>query len=152
MKPAAVIAIGSPFRRDDGVGHVAAEDLRPLLPEADVLCLDGEPTRLVDAWAGRRLAVVIDAVRSGRPAGTLHRVEVGVDAFPAAGMRPSTHGFGLAEAVALGDALDLRPDALIVYGVEPEDLSTGSGLSAPVRAAVPALVARVAAEVKQLCA
>ena len=38
----------------------------------DVVWCDGEPTRLLDAWADSDFAVVVDAVRTGAAPGTLH--------------------------------------------------------------------------------
>ena len=94
MTEIVVIGIGNPYRGDDGVGHAAAEALKNLRLSAEVLLQDGEPTRLVDAWEGRGLAIIVDAIRRGDPPGTVHRVEVGTDPLPAAFVHPSTHGAG----------------------------------------------------------
>ncbi len=117
-----------------------------------MVLLDGEPTRLVDAWAGRRLVVVLDSIRRGDPPGTIHRVEVGGDLLPKAERRHSTHGDGLPAAVALGRTLDRLPDRLVVWGIEPADMAQARGLSAAVAAALPDLVDRVTEEVRFLCA
>ncbi len=152
MTGAVVIGIGNAFRGDDGIGPAAAAALRDAVPGVRVLTLDGEPTRLVDAWTGHRLAVVVDAVRAGAEPGTLHRLEVGVDALPEAGHPPSSHAAGLATAVALGRALGRNPGRLVVHGVEPAGTAAGEQLSAPVAAALPELVDRVAREVRSACA
>ena len=69
-----VIGVGNEFRRDDGAGPTAR--LRGRVPGGvELLVCDGEPTRLIEAWDGAALAVVIDAVRA-EPAvpGRLHRL------------------------------------------------------------------------------
>ncbi len=142
--PVLVIGLGNAMRRDDGIGPATIELLeRETLAGADTMVLDGEATRLIEAWRDRPRAIVIDAVATGESAGTIHEVEVGTDALPGWAAGASTHGAGIAEAVALGRALDRLPAELVVFGVEPADLSHGPGLSPAVDAALPALVDRV---------
>lgn len=143
-----VIGIGNAMRHDDGVGPAAVERLRrDDSPGVDYLALDGESTRLLEAWRDRERAVVIDAVRSDTSPGRLHRLELGRDDVPTAPPATSTHGGGLAEAVELGRELQRLPATLVVLGVEAEDLSPGEGLSSAVAAALPTLLERVRAEV-----
>lgn len=140
-RPVVVIGVGNAFRGDDGVGPavlaaLAASDPRGGLLGADLVELDGEASRLVDAWTGAGLAVVVDAVRTGAPPGTVLTVDVDPDAPPASGPAASSHGTGVAEAVALGAALGRLPDRLVVVGVEGARIGDGPGLSPPVAAAV----------------
>lgn len=143
-RPVVVIGVGNVMRGDDGVGPVAVELLdHEGFVGAETLVLDGESTRLLDAWSSRRRAIVIDAIRLGDPAGTVHELEVGRDLLPAWTAETSSHETGLAEAVELSRALDRLPDRLLVFGIEPGDVSPGPGLSPEVEAALPELVARV---------
>ena len=132
-----VIGVGNEFRRDDGAGPAVVAGLRDLAPPSVRLVVtDGEPTRLIEAWAGAALAVVVDAVRADPPRpGTVHRFEV---AGPGTGTgRPaSSHGLGLDDAISLATALDRMPGRLIVHAIEAADLTQGPGLSPPVAAAV----------------
>ncbi len=148
-----VIGVGNPMRRDDGVGAAAIA----LLEQAEfgrnsdaveLVLLDGEPTRLIEAWRGRRRAIVIDATRAGVDAGAIHRVDVAVEPLPDWTTTGSSHSAGIAEAVALAKALDSLPDELVVFGIEPADLSMGEGLSPAVEAALPALVELVIDEAR----
>ncbi|MGO8875356.1 MAG: hydrogenase maturation protease [Acidimicrobiales bacterium] len=143
MTPALVIGVGNPYRRDDGVGIAVIERLREVgVPSLDLVEESGEPVALVQRWSGRDTVVLVDAVESGAPAGTLHRFEcVGGEwdvAPPAAAV--STHGIGVAEAVALGDALECLPRHLVLYGIEVGDVGNGVGLSPEVAAALDTLV------------
>jgi hydrogenase maturation protease len=138
--PAVVIGIGNEFRRDDGAGPAVIGQLRGRVP-ADVrlVVTDGEPTRLIDAWTGAALAVVVDAVRvlGSEPPhpGQVHRFVV--DRLgTAAGQAATSHGFGLGDAVALAMALDRMPGRLIVHAIEAADLTQGPGLTPAVAAAV----------------
>lgn len=128
-----VICLGNDLRGDDGVALEVARLLRPHLPpHADLVESDGDPTAVIEAWTGRPLAVVVDAVVSAAAPGTVHhRTDLNVPASP----RRSSHSLGLAEAVALGRALNRLPAALSFYGIEAADLTPGAPLTPPARAA-----------------
>lgn len=153
-RPLAVIGVGNPMRSDDGVGPRAIAELRRVeqRPMADLFQLDGEPTRLLEAWRARRSAIVIDAATSAAaPPGTIHRLELGIDdaALLADTGVYDSHRAGLATAIALGTVFDVLPDRLVVFCVEVADVSFGEGLSEFVEAAVPALVDQVCREIGQ---
>lgn len=151
MKPL-VIGVGNRWRCDDGIGPRVVDALAGDLGGAvDLLILDGEPARLVEAWAGRTSVVVVDAVRSGASPGTLHRVDA-LGGNVAVAASPSTHGAGVADAVALGRALSRLPDRLVVLGTEPSCVDHGADLSAPVAASFDELVRRAVEEVATACA
>jgi hydrogenase maturation protease len=135
--PVVVIGVGNEFRRDDGAGPAVIGQLRDLaLCGVGLVITDGEPTRLIGAWTGAALAVVVDAVRAQPPhPGRVHCFVVdrpGADA----GRTASSHGFGLDDAIALAVALDRMPGRLIVHAIEAADLTQGTGLTPPVAAAV----------------
>ena len=137
--PTIVIGIGNPMRGDDGIGPAAIARLAGT-PGVDLTVLDGEATRLVQAWRDRTRVIVIDATRRGDPAGTIHRIDLGSGVAPGTTRPTSSHGAGLAEAIALAEILDARPESLVVFGVEPADLSHGEGLSDAVASALDPLV------------
>ena len=141
---AVVIGVGNEFRRDDGAGPAVVARLRGQLP--DNICLlvsDGEPTRLIEAWAGAPVAVIVDAVR-GEPAvpGRLHRLVLH-QADAAVAPQASSHGLGLDDAIRLAHALDRMPGMLILHAVEAADLSQGTGLTPAVAATIDTLAAAV---------
>ncbi len=134
-----LLGIGNPDRSDDGVGPHVVRAATDLPADVTTLVLDGEPARIVEAWRGAEIAVVVDAVRTGAAPGTLHRVtsqQLADDLPPAV----SSHGAGLREAVALGELLQRLPQRLLIIGVEAADVSHGSALTQAVAAAVPRAV------------
>ena len=135
--PVVVIGVGNDFRRDDGAGPAVVARLRDLVPPGIRLVVtDGEPTRLIEAWTGAALAVVVDAVRAQPPhPGQVHRFVVEGTA-PGTGRSASSHGLGFDDAIRLAAALDRMPARLIVHAIEAADLTQGPGLTAPVAAAV----------------
>jgi hydrogenase maturation protease len=142
--PVVVIGVGNDFRHDDGAGPAVVARLRELAPPGiRLIVTDGEPTRLIDAWAGAALAVVVDAVRAAVPRpGTVHRLVVDRPAVPA-GRAASSHGCGFDDAVGLALALDRMPGRLIVHAIEAADLTQGPGLTPPVADAVGVVAAAV---------
>lgn len=148
--PVIVIGIGNPLRRDDGVGAAVVDAIgradadRAVDDRCELRVITGETTGLLEAWDGRRLAIVIDATRGAGHPGTSHCIELGPGGL---GQRrksvASTHGVGLAVAVDLARTLGRLPDRLVVVGIEAADLGPGDGLSEPVAAAVPVVVDRV---------
>jgi hydrogenase maturation protease len=153
-----VIGVGNAFRRDDGVGEAVVcrlEAAGRFSGRARAVALDGEPARLVDAWDGAALAVIIDAVvddAGAEPApGTVRRTDVtprDARAFADALVGPPTlsgHAAGVAEALALGACLDRLPRQLVIYTVVGADFGHGPGLSPAVEAAVDPLAGTIGA-------
>jgi hydrogenase maturation protease len=139
---AAAVCLGSPFRGDDAVGPAVAERLRAA--GAAVLDCADEPTRLLDLWDGVDTVVVVDALSSGAPAGTLHRIDAGQDGPLPRDLRlASTHAMGIADALELGRALGRAPRRVVVLGVEGECFGMGEAMTAAVAGALDALVAAV---------
>jgi hydrogenase maturation protease len=149
---ALVIGVGNPYRRDDGVGLVILDGLRASGKDRfDVIESTGESSSLVETWTGRSAVIVVDAVSSGALPGTVHRLECCVGSWDVAPglVQMSSHGAGLAEAVALGQVLGRFPSRLIFLGVEVLDVSAGEGLSIPVAAAVPGIIAMIGVAVAE---
>jgi hydrogenase maturation protease len=131
-----VIGIGHPDRGDDAAGLLVVRELAARLPAAvDVLECTGDQTRLLDAWRGATLVVVVDAMCTGLEPGTVHVLDPKAAPLlenPAL----SAHGFGLATAIELGQALGNLPERLVIIGIEGIDFATGALVSTEVRAAV----------------
>lgn len=132
-----VIGIGNPLRGDDAIGLLVARRVRELAgPEVEVLELEGEPGRLIDAWQGAETAVVVDAVRSGAVEGAVLRFDASAEGLPASVAAASTHALGLGDAIEIARALGRLPGRLIVYGVEGARFEAGATVSEPVAAAL----------------
>ena len=137
---AVVLGVGNAYRGDDAVGLAVAGRVRERAPELEVVVCEQEPIQLLDAWAGADLALLVDAVSSGAPPGTVHRLDATAEPVPATVFRGSTHAFGVAEVVELGRALGRLPGRLLVFGVEGAAFSAGDELTPAVAAAVEPLV------------
>ncbi|HEY7708160.1 MAG TPA: hydrogenase maturation protease [Gaiellaceae bacterium] len=143
-----VLGIGNAWQGDDGAGLVAAERLRERSPDGvEVKALEGEPVSLVDAWDGAEDVFVVDAVRSGSPPGTVHRLDATEEPLPATLSAASTHTLGIGEAIELARALGRLPGRIVLYGIEAESIAAGASLTPPVEKAVDEVVERLLEEV-----
>lgn len=127
------------MRRDDGAGPEAARRLRALGAEAVEHAGDG--AALLGLWEGRESVVLIDAMRSGAPPGTVRRLDAHREEIPRASFANLSHAFGVAEAVDLARSLGRLPESLVVYGIEATDFGLGDGMTPEVARAVDGVVA-----------
>ena len=151
-----VAGIGNEMRHDDGAGPVVAR----LAMDANETCRDNvvsvcsstvaEPLELLGLWDNVDLAVVVDAVRSDLPPGTVWLRWLSGDgpetseATVAGARQMSSHAFGLASVYRLARAMGRGPGRLALIGIEGQDFSHGEGLSGPVEVSV-AVAARLIA-------
>jgi hydrogenase maturation protease len=71
-----LIGIGNAYRHDDAAGLMVARRLKErALSSCEVHEQVGEGTALMELWKGAERVVVVDAVQSGSPAGTIHRFD-----------------------------------------------------------------------------
>jgi len=120
-----VLGLGNPLVTDDSVGLRVAEELKSRLA--------GRPDVVVseDYWGGLRLmermvgfdrAIVIDAICTGAPPGTIHRLTPG--SIPTQ-RSASTHDVNLPTALAVGRAAGLhlpRDEDILLVGIEAQDI------------------------------
>jgi hydrogenase maturation protease len=141
-----VVGVGSPFG-DDRVGWEVVEALEagawwPELAAHRVsahLC-DRPGAALVGLLQVVGRAIIVDAAHTpGIPPGTLRWLQADQLSLLRA---PSSHGFGVAEALALASALGQLPPRVDVLTIAAGQF-TCAGLSAPVRGAVPDAVSAI---------
>lgn len=142
-----IIGLGNPLVTDDSVGLRVVAELKPLLadrPEIEVA---------EDYWGGLRLmermidfdrAIVIDAICTGAPPGTIHLLTPeGIATQRSA----SAHDVNLATALQFGRQAEahLPPNEHIrLVGIEAQDILTfGERCSPAVEAAIPRAVEAV---------
>ena len=142
-----ILGCGNRDRGDDAAGILAAERLYTLGIAAAVCSAD--PTALMDAWSGADDVIVIDAVVTGAPVGTIHVWDAARP--PSFAMSAgSTHGLGLAQAVELARVMNSLPARLRVYGIEGKRFDMGASASPEVEGAVEGVVQQIANELNDL--
>jgi hydrogenase maturation protease len=133
-----ILGVGNPFRRDDGIGPAIIGRLKlewglpepGRLRESNVDLLDGgiDGLSLIDYIEGYEKVLVVDAVNMGMAPGEVRmfspeevKLTIKADAL-------STHGFGLAEVIALMEKLEMKTDIRII-GIQAKDVTFGEGMS-----------------------
>ena len=145
-----VIGVGNAWRGDDAVGLLVARRLQEdPRPQAEIVECRGTVTAVREAWKDADGVIVVDAVVSGSRPGAIHRFNALGAGVPVELSRsPSSHGWGVAEALALGQVLHDLPPWLIIYGIEGQNFGPGQEVSQEVAAAIPEAVRRIRREIQ----
>lgn len=134
-----VFGIGNSTRGDDRAGVEVA--LRVSGLESHINRTGGY--EMIEMWEGADEVILADAVRSGAPPGTIHRIDVSAEQVPAGVLPASTHSAGLAQTIELARALGRLPGRVLVYGIEAGDVTVGSEMTAAVARAVSQVVEEI---------
>lgn len=159
MSGTVIIGMGNPLLSDDGVGIAVARAVASRLTgsagtsaersggELTVTELPTGGIRLMEAMAGFRRAVVVDAMLTGSPPGTLHRFDP--KGFVTTKNTYSSHDTDFATAFDLGLLAGVSlPEKLSFWGIEAREFDRfGSQFTEEVAAAVPEAVERIVAEI-----
>jgi hydrogenase maturation protease len=142
-----VIGVGNPDRGDDAVGHLVTHLLRSRIP-ANVRVVEhhGEATPLLGALESADHAWLVDAAQSGAQPGTIHRIDCAASDRLVPRGSLSSHGFGVAEAIALARVLGTLPPDCIVYAIEASQFTPGAAPSPAVTRAAHQVAERILAE------
>lgn len=95
----------------------------------------GEALELIQMWSGDPDVIVVDAVITGAPAGTVHLWNT-LQVLPYSHVLTSCHGFGIAEAIELARVIGHLPGRLRVFGIEGRQFDLGVRISPEVERAV----------------
>jgi hydrogenase maturation protease len=135
-----VVGLGNRYMRDDAVGIEVARVLRGKnLAAVFVFEESGIELSLLWQFRGARKIIVIDALRSGLPPGTVTRHAIVPGESEPSELR-SLHELELYDLFDLAAHGELMPSPVIILGVEPMDCSAGEGLTKEVADAVPRIV------------
>jgi hydrogenase maturation protease len=150
MKKTLILGIGNYLLSDDGVGVHAVQKLERTkqIPE-EVQVVDGGTCGLdlLHFLEGIERLIIVDAVKTKHPAGTIIRLEG--DAIPAyLTMKVSPHEIGMPELLAAAKLRDIYPAEVIVLGVQPESLAMSVDLTPAVAASLDKLIELVMKEIK----
>lgn len=143
-----VLGLGNILLQDDGIGVYVVRRLleRYALPDG-VEALDGgvRGLALMPYLEGVDRLLIIDAVKTGQPPGTLIRL-AGDDIATSLGPKLSPHQEGLADILWVAKCVGPCPQEIVLWGVQPLALDTGLDMSPPVAAQLDALVDRALEE------
>ncbi|MGE5757027.1 MAG: hydrogenase maturation protease [Planctomycetaceae bacterium] len=130
-----VVGVGSPHG-DDQVGWRLAEGLADETGSGLEAVVIADPIDLLVHLDGCESLIVLDACRTGRPPGTVTCLTWPDGGLETTGGR-STHGYGVASALALAHALGRLPPSVILFAVEAGVCEPAAELSPEVRRSLP---------------
>ena len=142
-----ILGVGNILLRDEGIGVRVIEYLRQqTLPEG-VEIVDGGTAGadLIDVLADRETVIVVDAVHSDKPAGTLLRF--GPDDLALQQDNPlSLHDLDIPQTLAMTKMLNCEPKNVICFGVVPKCIEPGMELSDEIAEIIPILAEKALEE------
>lgn len=147
MRPTLILGIGNILLRDEGIGVRVIEAMRDLTLPEGVEILDGGTSGadLIDEVADRPRLIVVDAIKAAvEPAAILRFSDK--DLLERAEGPISLHEFGLVETLLAAKHLGCAPREVIIFGIQPNDISSGLELSSEVAAIVPKIAELVLKE------
>ena len=150
--PVLVLGMGNILLEDEGLGIHALNMLQrqyELPPEVE--CLDGGTSgmALLDLISRRRHLLVLDAVQTGDPPGTLVKMD-DQDVPVYFGLRVTPHQLGLSDVLASLKLNEEQPDQVTVLGLVPVSLEMSLELSADINARLDHLIEAVVNELLEL--
>jgi len=147
-----VLGIGNLILQDEGVGIQAIQQLESQFEiPPEVVILDGGTSgmELLTPISEAEQLIIIDAVKTGKSAGTIVRLEnEQIPTFFRTKVSP--HQVGLADVLAAATLTDSMPHYLVLLGVEPFEIDLGMELSAPVAQQMPTLIQMIVDELNQM--
>jgi len=149
-----ILGLGNPIVADDSIGLRVVAALEPQLagrPDVEVSEDYWGGLRLMERMVGYDRVIVVDAITTGAPPGTIHRLTP--DGVPTKKSN-SAHDISLPMALAVGRTAKAhlpRNENIRLIGIEAEDVLTVSDQCTPaVAAAIPRAVEAVLEELKRL--
>jgi hydrogenase maturation protease len=133
-KKTIILGTGSPLRRDDGIGVAVVEALKGSHSLPDDITIMDAGTSGVDVlllMQGYHRVFIIDAADIGGTPGDWRCIPIeDISIIPEDLIKyGSLHNAGLKEAIALGQILEILPEEISIYAVQPQDLQISIGLS-----------------------
>jgi len=136
-----ILGLGNPLITDDSVGLRVIEELKPLLADRTDIEVSEDywgGLRLMERMIGFDRAIVIDAIQTGAPPGTIHQLTP--DGIPTQ-KSASAHDVNLSTALEFGRQAGMHlPENrhIQLVGIEAQDILTfGEQCTPSVQAAIP---------------
>ncbi len=127
-----VCGLGNPLLTDEGAGIYVIQELiarSDQQPYVDFIELGSSLMSVVHAIAGRQKAVLIDCALMKEPPGTIKRFTPNEVSSIKNLAHFSLHEGDLLGALELSRNLDECPENVVIFGIQPESIEPGQGLS-----------------------
>jgi hydrogenase maturation protease len=131
-KPVVVLGLGNPLMADEGIGvHLVERLLESVdeFPAVDFVDAGTGGLSILYQLENRRKAIVIDCAFMDEPPGTIRRFTPDQVQSVKALAHQSLHEADLMQIIALARQLGQAPDQIVIFGIQPQRVEPGLGLS-----------------------
>lgn len=144
------MGVGNPYMKDDGIGIEVAKELRKRNLGEGVEVIERQvPDLSVLLQSESSYLILVDALKRGKPAGTMTKLRFGGRKSPVLPV-PLSHELRLDDLIELARRSGISARPITVIGVEPADCGVGDGLTPAVARALPLVVSEVVRELKRI--
>ena len=147
-----ILGLGNPILYDDGAGFEAASRLKNMISRSDVEVKTASVggLRILDQITGFERAIIIDALMTGSPAGTVKKMTV--EDLSGELHASCVHDLSFGDTLRLGKTIGMAiPERIVIYGIEVSDPFTlHEGCSREVLKGVEEVVMRIKKELDDL--
>ena len=149
MKPILIICLGNPLMRDEGIGIRLASELLVHLaenPHVEVMDLGTGGFSVMHAIAGRDKIIFVDCAIMGQTPGLIRRFTPEQVSSKKLRMRYSLHEGDLLNTIDLSRRLGECPEDIVIFGIEPKEISDGQGLTSELENNIPQYIQTILKE------
>lgn len=146
-----VVGIGNELMSDEGAGLMVLaklQETRYLYPDVDFVDAGSISPRIIHILNGRSKAIFVDCAIMGEKPGTVRRftpaevVSVKNKAFE------SIHSGDLLQTLEVARQIGSYPDSVVIFGIQPENVSPGNTLSPAIAASIDACAKAIQCELE----
>jgi hydrogenase maturation protease len=154
----AIVGVGNLLMADEGLGVKVVEllDRRGISREADLFDAGTGFLSVVTQLSSYKNLFIIDAVRGGKPPGTIYRFELDDKTLEDESVREggalgaiSVHDIGVLHALKFQAMAGRLPERIVLYGAEPYRVEFSLDISPSLEPVIDKLADRVLSEIRQ---
>ena len=130
-KPVVVLGLGNPLMADEGIGVYLIERLLESAeyPQVDFVDAGTGGVSILYHIEGRRKAIVVDCAFMDEPPGAIRRFTPDQVQSTKVLAHQSLHEADLMRIIEMARQLGQAPGAIVIFGIQPERVEPGLGLS-----------------------
>jgi hydrogenase maturation protease len=131
-RPVAVIGLGNPLMSDEGIGIHVVQRLSGLsekYPSVDFIDAGTGGVSVLHIIEGRQKAIFIDCARMAEQPGVIKRFKLEDVKSNKVLTGRSLHEADLVKVLEMAARLGQSPGEVVIFGIEPQRVSAGMGLS-----------------------
>lgn len=146
----AIIGIGNPLKRDDGIGIHLIEKLRKedISEDIDILDCGTGGMKLVHDLKDLDSVLIVDSVMFGGEPG--ESVFFTPEEIKSLKVQTGTHDSDLFEILSISESMGEAPDKVIIMGIQPKQITFGEEISEPLKKKVQEYMEKIKKKVEEI--